>query len=89
VNDVNLVLFQKVTEPSKLPDKIPIIEARERVLWNFSEAEPICFGAQRSFVLQTREPHAATPALVQLSHELKSHALAAALLEAVDHVQNI
>jgi hypothetical protein len=89
MNDVNLVLFQKASEPAKLRYEIPIIEAGERIFWNLSEAESICLIAQRSVVLQTREPHTATPVLVQLSHKLERHALAATLLEAVDHVQNV
>src|SRR5713226_8257125 len=89
VNYVNLVLFQKAREPAKLRDEILIIEARERVLGNLSGTESIRFVAQRSFVLQTRQPHAAAPALVQLSHELKGLALSATLLETVDHVENV
>jgi hypothetical protein len=86
VNDVNFVLFQKAREPAKLRDKIPIVEARERILGNLSEAESIGFGAQPSLVLQTREPHAATPTIMQLADKLKRQALAAALLETVDYV---
>src|SRR5712692_1845804 len=89
VNYVDFILGQEARKPAQLRDEIPIIEAGERILGNFSEAESIRFAAQRSFVLQTREPHAATPALVQLSHQLKRLALAAALLEAVNHVQNV
>ena len=89
VNYVNLVLFQEAREPAKLRNEVAIIEARERILGNLSEAESICFAAQRSFVLQTGEPYAATLALVQLSHKLKGLALAATLFEAVNHVQNV
>src|SRR5712692_869612 len=89
VNYVDFILGQEARKPAQLRDEIPIIEAGERILENFSEAQSIRFAAQRSLVLQTREPHAGTPAFVQLSHKLKRLALAAAILEAVNHVQNV
>src|SRR5258707_7884068 len=89
VNDVDLILFQEACQPAQLPNEVAIIEARQRILGNLTEAESIRFAAQRSFVLQTRQAHAGASALVQLSHKLEGLALAATLLKAVDHVQNV
>src|SRR5205085_827415 len=89
VNYVDAILFYMANESAKLLQKIQIIEARQRVFVNFSNAKLFRVRSQRTSVLQAGEVHATVSAEMQLAQELQRLALAAALLEAVDDEKDV
>lgn len=88
VHNIYFVFFEKKDEPTKLRDEIAIIKGVERIFGNLSRTQTLCFGTQRSFVLQACEMHAAS-ALPQETHKLQCLALGAALFEAVYDVKDV
>src|SRR2546425_8030135 len=89
MNQVDFIRSQETHETAKLSGEVPIIKTGQWIFANFADAESICFDAQRTFVLQACQLHAAKSARLQETRELQRLALSTALLEAVDDVQNV
>ena len=89
VHDVDVVLFQESREAAKLFCEIQIVEARQPIFRNFTDAQSFRIRAQRTFVLQTRNADIASATLVELSQQLQSLTLAATLLETVDDEKDV
>src|SRR6266404_314596 len=89
MNNIDFIFFQKALETPKLIYEIQIIKAGQGEFRNLTQTKTICLSSQHTFVLQAGNPHSASPPLVQLAHKLEGLALAATLLEAINHVQNV
>src|ERR1700730_7507746 len=83
VNHIDFILSYEMNQTTKLPDKVKIVEAGERIFVDRSDTQSIRLCAQRAAILQTRQMDAAASAGVQLPQELHGLALAPTLLETV------
>jgi hypothetical protein len=85
MNDVDFFLSNEMNETTKLPDKVEIVEAVERVFVDLSDSQLIRLRAQRATILQTGEINATLSAVMQLTQKLHRLALAPTLLETIYH----
>jgi hypothetical protein len=80
VNHVDLVFFDITDEAAELFHEIQIVEARQRIFMNLTDAKLFGLLPERSAILKTGQPHAHFTTM-QLSQQLQRLALAATLLK--------
>jgi len=86
VNDVDPTVPEEPSESRNLNDRIPIVEACQRVLVNFAEPDPVSLLAQHTLCVHAGDVDVVAAVLMEQPRQLNGLTLGTSLIKTADEL---